>query len=228
MLTSSKKAFILLKSTYKIRSLSMERINLTDHERQELLKMRKLASSKDSEKAFMILLYDDGYNAIEIGERMHRNPHTVRKWIKRYISKGLSGLSRNYSPGRPSIRSQVLIPLLEKWLLDSPQKYGYVSSEWTVYLLREQYYRETGEATSGDTMQRALKDAGFSYKRPKKSVPSCAPSKEEKRQRVLELIEEIRKFIGTEDAEIFALDETYFTTEPYLIRGWLKKKVATI
>ena len=44
--------------------------------------------------------------------------------------------------------------------------------------------KERGKSISEDTAERALKDAGFCYKRPKKSMPFTAPSKEEKLLRV--------------------------------------------
>ena len=38
--------------------------------------------------------------------------------------------------------------------------------------------KERGKSISEDTAERALKYAGISYKRPKKSMPFTAPSKE--------------------------------------------------
>jgi len=93
-----------------------------------------------------------------------------------------------------------------------------------VSIIAEEYYRQVGKKVSEDTIQRALKDAGFSYKRPKKGVPLTAPSKEEKKTRVLAIIEEIKNFVEKDEAEIFSLDEAHFSTEPYIIRGWFKKK----
>ena len=45
---------------------------------------------------------------------------------------------------------------------------------------------------SGDTVARALKDMGYSYKRPTKTVPARAPTKDGKAARFQALIEEIK------------------------------------
>jgi len=68
-----------------------------------------------------------------------------------------------------------------------------------------------------------LKDAGFSWKRPKKTIPQNAPTKEEKIKIIKNTFEKIKKFAYKEDTEIFLVDETHFSTEPYYIKGWFPK-----
>jgi hypothetical protein len=82
---------------------------------------------------------------------------------------------------------------------------------------------ERGKNISEDTVERALKDEGFCYKRPKKSMPFTAPSKEEKLLRVNTILCEVKEMISKEQTEEFAVDESHFSTEPYLIKGWFKK-----
>jgi len=38
------------------------------------------------------------------------------------------------------------------------------------------------------------------------------------------MVQEVLKTIGRKESVIYALDESYFTTEPYLVQGWLKKR----
>lgn len=49
----------------------------------------------------------DGQSVADISSSLRRNPHTVRDWLKRYKSFGLSGLSRKFSPGRPDNKKKV-------------------------------------------------------------------------------------------------------------------------
>ena len=67
--------------------------------------------------------------------------------------------------------------------------------------------------------ERALKDAGGSYKRPKKSMPFTALSKEEKLLRVNTILSEVKEMISKEQTEVFAVDASHFSTEPCLIKG---------
>lgn len=86
-----------------------------------------------------------------------------------------------------------------------------------------QYEKDTGETVSHDTVERALRDMGYSYKRGKKAVPANAPNKEEKLKRVKEICREIESLGSSGDYEIMFLDESHFTTDPYVSRGWHKR-----
>lgn len=65
---------------------------------------------------------------------------------------------------------------------------------------------------------------GYTYKRPSKSPPVKAPSHEEKAVEIDKMIAEIKKIAANEETEIFALDESHFSTEPYLVQGWFFKR----
>ena len=59
------------------------------------------------------------------------------------------------------------------------------------------------------------------YKRFAKSVPQKAFSKEEKKKRIEELVEAVKK--DCPDETLF-VDESNFMTGPYVQRGWFKKR----
>ena len=80
----------------------MIKIKLTNEQQLKLENFRKQVSSKDSEKALMVLLSNDGKSVSEIALMLKRNQHTIRDWLKRYGAQGINGLSRNFSPGRPN------------------------------------------------------------------------------------------------------------------------------
>lgn len=202
----------------------MIRIMLSPEEKQELEQFRGQASSKKSEKALMLLMNAEGLSAKKIGKRIKRNAHTVRTWLKRYKTAGLEGLQSKASPGCPKEKRDKCKQVLEEILPLCPQELGYQDLAWSVPLI--QYHLETtcGLKTSEDTIQRALSDLGYSYKRPSKSVSPAAPSAEEKRAEINKIIEDIQEVMSKKPTEIFALDESHFSTEPYLIRGWFKKR----
>jgi transposase len=79
----------------------MVKISITSDECKELGQFRRLSSSKDSEKALMILLCSEGRKVDQIATSLKRNPHTVRDWLRCYKKSGTKELSRNYSPGWP-------------------------------------------------------------------------------------------------------------------------------
>ncbi|VEN74474.1 conserved hypothetical protein [Candidatus Desulfarcum epimagneticum] len=202
----------------------MIKINLTRRDRIELESFRRLASSKDSEKALMVLMSADRRSVSEISRLLRRHPHTVRDWLKRYKNKGLPGLSRKFSPGRPDEKRQKVKERIKEILADPPLSYGYVDNVWTVALIAFEIKKSLKLKVSGDTVKRALKNLGYSYKRPSKSPPAKAPSREEKVARINKMVEKIKSIAIQKDCEIFALDESHFSTEPYLVQGWFLKR----
>lgn len=202
----------------------MIRVHLTAEQTAELEKFRHQASSKDSEKALMVLLSADGKSVNDISTVLKRNPHTVRDWLKRYQRKGLSGLSREYSPGRPDDKRNKVKERIEEILHHPPSRYGYQDHVWTVPLIAYDIEKNSNISVSTDTVVRALKNSGYSYKRPSRTVPVTAPTKEEKLAVIAGLIEDIKTLTSSKDSVIYALDEAHFSTEPYLVQGWFKKR----
>ena len=49
-------------------------------------------SAKDSEKALMALLSNEGKSIPEIALMLKRNQHTIRDWLKRYKTQGIKGM----------------------------------------------------------------------------------------------------------------------------------------
>ena len=199
-------------------------VSINKVQRQELERFRTLASSKNSEKALMVLLSSEGKSVSQIADTLKRNPHTVRDWLKRYNADGLKGLSRKYSSGRPDEKRAKLKNHIREILRDSPVDHGYKDQVWSVPLIVYDAASKLNLSVSGDTVTRALNDMGYSYKRPTKTVPARAPTKKEKAERIQSMIEEIKDILSEGDTEIYALDESHFSTEPYLVRGWFKKR----
>jgi len=202
----------------------MIKVSIDTEQQKELERFRALASSKDSEKALMVLLSSEGRNVSQISKALKRNPHTVRDWLKRYNIDGIKGLGRKYSPGRPDEKRAKLKAHIKEILLDSPVKHGYQDHVWSVPLIVYDAASKLDLSISGDTVTRALKVMGYSYKRPSKTVPARAPTKNEKAEMVQTMIEGIKDILSKGETEIYALDESHFSTEPYLVRGWFKKR----
>ena len=198
---------------------------LTKLQKEELEKIRKFASSPESEKALMVLLNSKGIKVGKIASRLKRNPHTVRLWLKRYSEVGIDGLKRIKATGRPKTIKLNCIDLMKEFIDQSPEVFGYIESVWNVPLIKDQLEKKSFPV-SDDTIERALKSLGYTFKRPAKAVGPKAPSKEAKKEAVQNILDEIQKLIKKHECEILALDESHFSTEPYLIKGWFKKKAA--
>lgn len=203
----------------------MIKIQLTDSQREELERIRFQASSKDSEKALIILLSADGKSVPNIADIVKRNPHTVRDWLKRYIDSGISGLSRKFSPGRPKHKRELVENRIKEIINHSPEQYGYTDTTWTIPLIAHDVAENLKISASEDTVTRALKKLGYSYKRPSKKTPENEKlDRHEKLELVKQMIRKIEQVIDQKDSVIYALDESHFSNEPYLVRGWFLKR----
>jgi len=201
----------------------MLKIKLSASQIRELNEIRRKTDDPRNERALAVLMSHDGLSPPQISKQIKRHYNTVIDWLKRYAKHGANGLMRRYSPGRPSERNTILAPILDRCLSRHPGEFGYPEQAWDTALIKKHCFEKSGRNFSNDTIERALHDAGYVYKRPRKSVPETAASKPEKKAKILKIIDDIKEILDKQDAEIFALDEAHFSTEPYVVRGWRKR-----
>ena len=198
----------------------MIRISLSEEERGALVRARRSQRTNISERAYYVLLSDSGKSVSDIAELTLRNAHTIRLWLKRYISHGLSGLNSQKQPGRPAQKAKIIESHLEQLLSKSPQDYGYQEAGWQINLLRD-WFDKLGLRACDNTIVKSLNRLGFVYKRFSKAVPKNAPTIEEKKRRIEEIVDGVGQYEPS-DIEILCLDETHFSNQPYVGRGWFK------
>jgi len=105
------------------------RITLSLKEKQALKQLRRCrAAGNQAEMAHYVLLCNQGYSVDEISKQLDRNPHTIRCWLKRYLSQGLSGLNDIKGTGRPRALREKSKKLLSTLLSHVPREYGYPQS----------------------------------------------------------------------------------------------------
>jgi transposase len=133
-----------------------------------------------AERCHYVLLNAEGWSVPQIAQRLDRNEHTIRTWLKAYQTAGLLGLQNTPQPGRPATKSQEVTAQLEHLLAQSPSHFGYIEEGWTVDLIRHYLAQKTGDV-SDSTVRRQLQAGGWVYKRFAKTVPLNAPSTEKKK-----------------------------------------------
>lgn len=205
-------------------------IALSKEEEEGLKKLRRSrVSGSYGERAHYVLLSSRGLSVKQIAQQLSRNPHTIRCWLKRYKSQGISGLYDLKGTGRPRHLREVTKEHLSQLLAHSPQAYGYQQSGWQVNLLLEQIIKEVS-SVSEQTVVRALHELGWVYKRFSKTTPINSLSKSEKKEYMNEMLEKLKARQSDSASEVLFCDETHFSNEPYVQRGWFrrgKKEVGT-
>lgn len=198
-------------------------VELSNEELTTLNYLKRKSNDYRAFRAVIVIMSSDGDTVPTIAKKLKKNHHTVRSIIKNYVKYGFTGLSKRKIPGRKRTKINPVIKFLKTTLDKKPSEFGYVHQCWNKKLLLVHYEKETRNKISESTMYRALKEAGYSYTRPRKSVSVSAPSKEEKLKSIEKTVEAIKKFAGGEKVNILFIDESNFSTEPYLIKGWHKK-----
>ena len=199
----------------------MIRISLSPEEKTALNQLRLNRNSNIGERAHYVLLSNEGSSIPEIAEHLNRNKHTIRLWIKRYVNEGISGLKNQKQPGRPAKKAPIIELQLAMLLNKSPQEYGYQEAGWQLNILRD-WFSKKGVQACDNTLVKSLNKLGFVYKRFSKTMPENAPSSTEKKERIAEIVEVIGKDTGS-DTEILFVDESHFSNQPYVSRGWFKR-----
>lgn len=198
----------------------MIRISLTEEAQVALRELRRNKNSNVVERAHYVLLCNEGKSVPEIATHLNRNRHTVRLWLKRYEKEGIAGLTNQKNPGRPAKKAPAIESQLETLLSQSPQAYGYQEAGWQLNLLRD-WFKKQGVEACDNTLVKSLNKLGYVYKRFSKTMPANSPSSIEKETRITEIVGVISQS-PKEDIEILFVDESHFSNQPYVSRGWFK------
>jgi transposase len=134
-----------------------------------------------AERCHYVLLNAEGWSVPHIAQRLDRNEHTIRTWLKAYQTAGLPGLQHTPQPGRPATKGQEVTAQLEHLLAQSPSHFGSIEEGWTVDLIRHYLAQHTGDVSDA-TVRRQLQAGGWVSKRFAKTVPRNAPSTEKKKR----------------------------------------------
>ena len=149
-------------------------------EAHALLEQTRRTRPQLAERCHYVLLNAQGWSVPQIAQRLDRNAHTIRTWLKAYRRAGLQGLNNTPQSGRPATLGQRVSAHIEQLLVHSPSHFGYIEDGWTVDLIRDSLAQHH-ETVSDATVRRQLQAGDWVYKRFAKTVPHNAPSAEKKK-----------------------------------------------
>ncbi len=149
----------------------MIRIYLNEEAKTDLIRLRRSQKSNIGERADYVLLCGEGHSVSETAKLTGRNEHTIRLWLKRYITYGITGLKSLIQPGRPARKAPIIESQLEELLGKSPQEYGYQETGWQINLLRD-WFEKQGITACDNMLVKSLNRLGFVYKLFSKIVTS--------------------------------------------------------
>lgn len=108
----------------------------------------------------------DGIKATEVAKEFGVTRGAVSQWLATYYKEGWEGLNSKNKPGQPirftENHSKQLFSIISK----SPIKWNYDSDLWTVRMVRDILYEQTGDYFSNTRVLSELHNLGFSFQKP--------------------------------------------------------------
>lgn len=159
--------------------------NVSEEERELLESGLRSSESFVLRRSQILLASARGERVAAIARALSCNDQTVRNAIHAFNAKGVAALQAGSS--RPHQTRDAFdaaaLGQLKEMLQHSPRAYGKESSVWTLALAAEVSYEQglTKTLVSDETIRRAVKRLGWSWKRAKRWISSPDPAYERKK-----------------------------------------------
>ena len=129
----------------------------------------------------IVLAFFEGAGYRQPSPRFRCSQATSARWVKRFRAQGVAGLqSRPRPPGRGP-QQKLLAVSLPQTVHHSPQPAGLAQERWTLQALQALCARQTGQRRTFESIGRALKRFGYSWKRAQRTITSPDPDYQAKK-----------------------------------------------
>ena len=191
--------------------------SLTESEIASLRQLTQQAIGRVAERAWFVLLSNNGKTVSQICILFQRGPNCVRKWIKRYQAYGICGLYDIPRTGRPKSLSGSIRTQIDCELQKTPQEHGFLAGFWTLPLLLIHIMNLFSLRLSLPTVRNLLYELGYRCRRPRLAASKVDEFAKEKLAAIGEVFANWR-----DDWVILYQDETTFRLLPLSRRRWMK------
>lgn len=187
-------------------------IKLSQEERAEIKQLhRSCKQRKHADKLKAVLLLDNGFSCVQVGEILLLDDDTVRRYRNIYLNQGAESLLEDNNKGRTPFLSVKQLNLLDKHLeentyMDSKGIVAFIEKEFTVF------YSASGVHT-------LLKRLGFVYKKP---VLTPCKANVEKQEEFVKQYKELKENLTDQD-QIYFMDGVHPQHNTIASYGWIKK-----
>jgi transposase len=132
---------------------------------------RSGAPGREVRRAQALLWLDSGESIQTVAMRLQVSRQMLYDLLARYAARSelpvVARIQDEVHAGRPATKRLLVKDSLEALLQSSPSAYGYPGQLWTIGMLKTQIERQHGLQLSDDTVQRAVHELDYRYKRPR-------------------------------------------------------------
>ncbi len=204
----------------------MKKIQVGHLNRKHLKKLRRLQRHRltiVSRRATILILSRKGLSCSQIADIVGQHVQTVRNWIKTFNRADRKGRWDLFKPKPRPGRNPTFGAKVQRGLLnifkESPRKYGFSDSEWTLHRLAEVAVRMgLVSSISHESVRRLINNSKHSYRRLKGWLKITDPQYDRKKH-----WRDWAVAWAKQDDTVSAVyqDESWFSGNPRLVRGWV-------
>ena len=167
-----------------------------------------------------VLLSADGWSVPQLAQLLRVDQATVHRWLDRFTTAGVAGLTTQWSAGRPPAWDEAYEWLLVETMRHDPRWYGLAQSLWTCALLAGYLAEQTALHLSSERVRVLLHQHGLHLKQPTPVVYSRDPRYDPKRVRV-----EALRATDEPTVVVLDLDQAELALNPTRTRVWAPRGV---
>ena len=156
----------------------MQKLEISDVEIMRLAVQQEIARSEESRydhRLHGILLVSQGLSCYQVGEWLGQDPRTIQRWVKRFESRGFSGLQEGERLGRPGKLNEGQWEVIGRELRRNPRELGYPQSLWDGKLLAHHLAKGYGVDLGVRQCQRMFNQLGFRLRKPRPVIAQADP-----------------------------------------------------
>jgi transposase len=123
-----------------------------------------------------VLLVSPGLSAVRVAEWFGQDPRTVARWVRRFETRGFTGLHEGERPGRPARLSPRHVAGVARALRQAPRALGYAQTPWDGKLLAHHVAARYGVSLGVRQCQRLFHHLGFRRRKPRPVIAQADPA----------------------------------------------------
>lgn len=187
-------------------------IKLSQEEKIKIKKLhRNCKQRKHADKLKAILMLDNGFSCVEVGEVLLLDDDTIRNYRNTYLNEGSVFLLNDNNKGTTALLSIEQLELLEKHITQNV----YADSKGIVVWIKNEF----GVDYTASGINSLLKRLGFVYKKP---VLTPCKANVEKQEEFVKQYKELKENLSDQD-QIYFMDGVHPQHNTLACYGWIKK-----
>ena len=187
-------------------------IKLSQEDKNKIKKLhRNCKQRKHADKLKAILMLDNGFSCVEVGEVLLLDDDTIRNYRNTYLNEGADSLLNDNNKGTTALLSIEQLEVLEKHITQNV----YADSKGIVVWVKNEF----GVNYTASGITSLLKRLGFVYKKP---VLTPCKANVEKQEEFVKQYKELKESLSDQD-QIYFMDGVHPQHNTLACYGWIKK-----